>query len=326
MNSIATRLPEGQQPAHRHRPDLAPARFPGPGTDSGPRGELHDHRLPRRRIHRAASHQRARRHRRHLLRRQRRARLPAPARPLHVDRLSRATGTAAFGINTGATWSAATASRRRPRLSTPERHLHHHRCPGHAADGCPRDRRSRADRGLLSGNDEVFRGFIRDRRGLRDIEYPGSGGTVAYGMNALLRVVGGYLDDSGIDAYLLKNGVYTTIDPPGATGANAHGINILGRVVGGWTDDPSVPIASRERSCSRRGGSKSPPFPTRRKPWRRHRRPWPDRGHVLHGGARPLPRIPAHRPRRGRRLRVSIDRIPKRGPAGPVPFGFLMER
>ncbi len=55
-------------------------------------------------------------------------------------------------------------------------------------------------------------------------------------------IVGGYQDTSGVfHGFLLKKGVFTSIDPPGAAGARAFGINILGHIVGGWTDDPECP-------------------------------------------------------------------------------------
>ena len=69
--------------------------------------------------------------------------------------------------------------------------------------------------------------------------YPDAVRTGAFDINALERIVGGYFDASGVShGFLLRKGVFTSIDPPGATGARALSINIFGRIVGGWTDDP----------------------------------------------------------------------------------------
>src|SRR6185295_11167834 len=60
------------------------------------------------------------------------------------------------------------------------------------------------------------------------------------GINNLKRIVGSYVDTSGVShGFLLKKGVFTSIDPRGAAGARAAGINIFGHIVGLWTDDPS---------------------------------------------------------------------------------------
>ncbi|MGH8865932.1 MAG: hypothetical protein ACREVZ_15015, partial [Burkholderiales bacterium] len=82
-------------------------------------------------------------------------------------------------------------------------------------------------------------------------------------VNSLARIVGGYIDTSGaLHGFLLKKGVFTSIDPPGATGAEATGINILGHIVGGWTDDPECSHCFTHAFLLTPRGFKELAFPT----------------------------------------------------------------
>jgi uncharacterized membrane protein len=84
------------------------------------------------------------------------------------------------------------------------------------------------------------RGFVRDARGFRDIVFPESGGTGAWDINVLGRIVGGYYDPDGshFHGFVLKNGTYRSINYPGASGTRALGINVFGHIVGNWSADP----------------------------------------------------------------------------------------
>jgi probable HAF family extracellular repeat protein len=85
------------------------------------------------------------------------------------------------------------------------------------------------------------RGFLRDARGYRALDFPGATGTAAFGVS-VTRIVGGYSDpDTLIHGFVLRNGVYTSIDVPGAVGTRAVGVNVQGDVVGGWSTDPGCP-------------------------------------------------------------------------------------
>jgi uncharacterized membrane protein len=74
-----------------------------------------------------------------------------------------------------------------------------------------------------------------DARGYRDIEVPGSSQTAARGINVRTQIVGGY---DRVHGFILKNGVFASIDRPGAAGTRAHGISVLGHIVGEWSGDP----------------------------------------------------------------------------------------
>src|SRR4051812_9243757 len=57
------------------------------------------------------------------------------------------------------------------------------------------------------------------------IDPPNAVITVPYGINARGDIVGTYLDSDGVQhGFLLRKGVYTTIDFPGAEGTEARGI------------------------------------------------------------------------------------------------------
>ena len=93
--------------------------------------------------------------------------------------------------------------------------------------------------GYYLGSDEVYRGFILDRHGFRDIVFPGAEAEVTGAFDVShVAIVGGYYLDGKPHGFLLKKGVFTSIDAPGAEGTRAFGINLRGHIVGGWTDDP----------------------------------------------------------------------------------------
>jgi probable HAF family extracellular repeat protein len=67
-----------------------------------------------------------------------------------------------------------------------------------------------------------------------------TGGTFAYGINAMGQIVGRYHDANGAHGFLYSNGTYTTLDDPLAVnGTLAYGINDSGQIVGYYTDASS---------------------------------------------------------------------------------------
>jgi uncharacterized membrane protein len=60
---------------------------------------------------------------------------------------------------------------------------------------------------------------------------PGFAATAPFGINNRGQVVGQYADARGLHAYLLDDGVYTTIDPPAGPGTTAADINDRGQIV-----------------------------------------------------------------------------------------------
>lgn len=70
------------------------------------------------------------------------------------------------------------------------------------------------------------------------IQVPNSDLTEADGINARGHIVGSYVDSDGIShSFLLRNGVFKTIDVPGAMETiAARGINARGDIVGGFLD------------------------------------------------------------------------------------------
>jgi probable HAF family extracellular repeat protein len=74
------------------------------------------------------------------------------------------------------------------------------------------------------------------------IDVPNSISTEARGINARGDIVGSYTDANDVThGFLLRNGVFSTIDVPGATGTlGARGINARGDIVGNFRDGASV--------------------------------------------------------------------------------------
>ena len=71
-----------------------------------------------------------------------------------------------------------------------------------------------------------------DPPGAVDIDgTPGFRATVPFATNNRGQVVGQYADAQGLHAYLLDDGVYTTIDPPAGPGTTATDINDRGQIV-----------------------------------------------------------------------------------------------
>lgn len=74
------------------------------------------------------------------------------------------------------------------------------------------------------------------------VDFPGSDGTRAYGINKAGDIVGTYeLRDPAVvvhsHGFLLANGHFTTIDFPGGFGTEAYGINAAGDIVGVYWDN-----------------------------------------------------------------------------------------
>jgi probable HAF family extracellular repeat protein len=78
-------------------------------------------------------------------------------------------------------------------------------------------------------------GFVRTAQGsFKQIDYPGAVQTEAFGINAAGDIVGRYEDTHGVQhGFLLRNGLFTSIDSPGPN-TYAWGINSRGEIVG-WT-------------------------------------------------------------------------------------------
>lgn len=73
------------------------------------------------------------------------------------------------------------------------------------------------------------------------IDFPGASATYALGINPEGDIVGGFEDDSGYHAFILRNGSFTSFDYPGATWTEARGISPQGDVVGMYgLDDNTV--------------------------------------------------------------------------------------
>ncbi|HEY9230493.1 MAG TPA: hypothetical protein VIS78_00035, partial [Blastocatellia bacterium] len=79
-------------------------------------------------------------------------------------------------------------------------------------------------------------GFSRSAQGkFKQIDFPGSVQSEAFGINAAGDIVGRYEDAQGTQhGFLLRNGVFTTIDALPGQNTYAWGINSRGEIVG-WT-------------------------------------------------------------------------------------------
>lgn len=86
-------------------------------------------------------------------------------------------------------------------------------------------------------------GFVRSAQGkFKQIDYPGSVQTEAFGINAAGDIVGRYEDTHGVQhGFLLRNGFFTSIDSPGPN-TYAWGINSRGEIVGWMFPDFSGPF------------------------------------------------------------------------------------
>ena len=82
-------------------------------------------------------------------------------------------------------------------------------------------------------------GFIDDNGTFTQLDFPGSNGTTAFGVNKSGTVVGVYEIDgtaTTIHAFVYENGQYTDINFPGGNWSEATGVNDLGVVVGHFQD------------------------------------------------------------------------------------------
>jgi probable HAF family extracellular repeat protein len=79
-------------------------------------------------------------------------------------------------------------------------------------------------------------GFSRSAQGkFKQLDFPGSAQSEAFGINAAGDIVGRYADAQGTQhGFLLRNGVFTTIDALPGQNTYAWGINARGEIVG-WT-------------------------------------------------------------------------------------------
>jgi uncharacterized membrane protein len=101
------------------------------------------------------------------------------------------------------------------------------------------------------------------------VDFPGSDGTRAYGINKAGDIVGTYeLRDPAVvvhsHGFLLANGHFTTIDFPGGFGTEAYGINAAGEIVGVYWEKQGKRV------------SRASWIPDERRPVQAHR--WPARG------------------------------------------------
>lgn len=245
MNRIASKLPKGRRPAHRHRPiwlllallTLGPAVVLAETwkTIDCPDSFFTEPRSINERGEIVGTCEDAGGSHGFLLRRGRLTLIDVPG--------AVAGSTAAFGINNRSDVVGAYNDEdgvRRGFL------LRNGRFTTIEAPGSPQTSARGIDDlgrivGFYEGSDGVFHGFILDSQGFRDIDVPDAAGlgTAAFDINALKQIVGGYFDASGVNrGFLLKRGVFTSIDFPGAAGSQALGINIFGQIVGGWSSDP----------------------------------------------------------------------------------------
>ncbi len=105
----------------------------------------------------------------------------------------------------------------------------------------------------VGGENGGVHGFLRDRRGYRDIDFPGADVTIGMG-NSVTRIVGGYIDLNGIShGFVLKKGGYQSIDVPGAEHTRAFGVNVQGDIVGGWNTAGCDDCFTRAFLLTRRG-------------------------------------------------------------------------
>jgi uncharacterized membrane protein len=75
----------------------------------------------------------------------------------------------------------------------------------------------------------------------KEIAYPGSSLTLAFGINDRSQIVGVFNGTDGRGhGFLLSKGEFTVIDVPGALATFARGINNRGQIVGDYTADPST--------------------------------------------------------------------------------------
>jgi hypothetical protein len=78
------------------------------------------------------------------------------------------------------------------------------------------------------------------------IHHPDAVATTLSGINARGDIVGNYVDkdDRKSHGFVLRDGVFTTIDVPGAAGTDARGISPAGDIVGGYRlpDEPPANI------------------------------------------------------------------------------------
>lgn len=68
------------------------------------------------------------------------------------------------------------------------------------------------------------------------IDFPGSMGTFAFGINDAGQIVGEYVDATGAHGFLYASGGFSTVDFPGVKFTQAFGINASGQIVGDYTD------------------------------------------------------------------------------------------
>src|SRR6516162_4901229 len=80
-------------------------------------------------------------------------------------------------------------------------------------------------------------GYALTHGNFRSVNFPGSTGTYADGINKRQEIVGVYIDPSGNEhGFLLKGGHYSSIDFPGAVQTTALMLNDAGTIVGGYDD------------------------------------------------------------------------------------------
>ena len=72
------------------------------------------------------------------------------------------------------------------------------------------------------------------------IDFPGSTGTQAWGINPSGDIVGFYTGAGVTHGFLLSGGNFTSIDFPGAASTSPSGINARGDIVGGYVDADGV--------------------------------------------------------------------------------------
>ena len=84
----------------------------------------------------------------------------------------------------------------------------------------------------------AYHGFVLTENGYATLDVPGAdyGTTVINGIDAKNEIVGNYMSNGVTYGFVLKRGVYTTLEQPDGSYTSAGGLNTRGQVVGTYLD------------------------------------------------------------------------------------------
>jgi len=96
--------------------------------------------------------------------------------------------------------------------------------------------------GWYAGSDGNPHAFLRTGKNYSNIDHPGSDYTIASNINNAGAIIGTYSLNASdtLHGFVLKKGVYTTIDPNGSIFTEPIGINADGVIVGFWVDQSQL--------------------------------------------------------------------------------------